>query len=254
MTEPFVPPGRASGPHSAYVPDARPSVAFTQSAYRFTSGLRSGEVAAIRGASGQVVLSYRAFAGVVGVVANLVTAIVGFAGLAAVAFLLAEAAPLRAAVALALTLAFGYCISLLVPRIDVTLYEETAPALTISQRAAALGASWIVTTPDGSEVAEIRKSLVSRLGRNRWRVLQHGREVADAIEESFSRALTRKLLGKFSRRFEANMIIRAGGLDTAQIIRRPGPNGQYDLLELTGDLLDPRIAVALTTLVLGREP
>ena len=254
MTEPFVPPGRASGPHATAVLPPRTSTAFTQSTLRFTSGLRAGEVATVRGDSGQVVLSYRACAGIIGVIAFLVTAIVAFAGVASVAFLLAEGAPLRAGLALVLTFAFSYFISLLVPRIEVTLYEDGAPALTISQHSVSPAAAWIVTTPDGAELAEIRKSFASRLGRNRWRVLQHGREIADAIEDSLAGALTRKFFGKFSRRFETNMLVRAGGIETARIIRRPEANGQYDLLELTGNLLDPRIAVALATLVLGREP
>lgn len=208
----------------------------------------------MRGDTGQVVLSYRAFAGVVGVVASLVTAIVAVAGIAAVAFLIAEGAPLRAAAALALTFAFTYCISLLVPRIDVTLYEEGAPAVTISQRKVSPGASWVVTTPDGQELAVIRKSFLSRFGRNRWRVAQGGRDTGSAVEESYGGALVRKMLGKFSRRFETNLIVRNGDVDTARIIRRPEANGQYDLLEITGDLLDPRVVVALATLVLGREP
>lgn len=251
MTEPFVPPGRASGPHPAA---ARPSAPFAQRTYRFSTGLRAGEVAAVRGDTGQVVLSYRAFAGVVGVVASLVTAIVVLAGIAAVAFLLAEGAPLRAAAALALTFAFAYCISLLVPRIDVTLFDEGAPALTISQRSVAPWASWVVRSPDGEELGVIRKSFASRFGRNRWRVEQQGRTVGSAIEASFAGAFVRKLLGKFSRRFETNVIVRNGDVDTARIIRRPEANGQYDLLELTGNLLDPRVVVALATLVLGREP
>lgn len=251
MTEPFVPPGRASGPHQAA---ERRSSAFDQKTYRFTTGLRAGEVAPVRGDTGQVVLSYRAFAGVVGVVASLVTAIVALAGLAAVAFLLAEGAPLRAVTALVLTFAFAYCISLLVPRIDVTLFEEGAPALTISQRSVAPRASWVVMTPDGEELAVIRKSFASRFGRNRWRVDQHGRTIGSAIEDSFFGALVRKIFGKFNRRFETNMIVRNGDVDTARIIRRPEANGQYDLLELTGNLLDTRVVVALATLVLGREP
>jgi hypothetical protein len=251
VTEPFVPPGRASGPHAA---TPRSSVAFHQRTYRFTTGLRAGEVAVIRGESAQVVLSYRAFAGVTGVVASLVTAIVALAGMAGVAFLLAEGAVVRAVAAAALTFAFAYCISLLVPRVDVTLYEENTPALTISQRSVAPASSWVVITVNGTELAEIRKSFLSRLGRNRWRILQHGRPVGDAVEESFGRALVRKVLGKFDRRFETNLLVRNGDLPTARIIRRPEGNGQYDLLEITGDLLDTRVVVALATLVLGREP
>lgn len=251
MTEPFAPPGRDSGPTPAAV---RPSMTFSQKTYRYTTGLRAGEVAAVRGDHGQVVLSYRAFAGIVGVIASLVTMIVALAGVAAVAFLIAEGALLRAAAAFALTFAFAYCISLLVPRIDVSLYAEGAPALTISQRSVAPAASWVVTTPDGQELGVIRKSFLTRLGRNRWRIVQHGRWIGDAIEESFTGALVRKVLGKFSRRFETNMIVRNGDVPTARIIRRPERNGQYDLLEMTGDLLDTRVVIALATLVLGREP
>ena len=251
MTEPFIPPGRASGPHHALPSRAS---AFTQTRYRFTTGLRAGEVAAVRGDLGQVVLSYRAFASVVGVVTTLITAIVTLAGLAAVVFLLQEQAPLRAAAALALTLVFAFCISLLVPRIDVTLYEEQQPALTLSQRSVFPSASWSVVTPDGNELAEIRKSFLSRLATNRWRILQNDRLIGEAAEDSFGGALVRKLLGKFSRRFETNLIVQVGGLDAGRIIRRPEANGQHDLLELHGDVIDPRVAVGLATLVLGREP
>ena len=211
-------------------------------------------MANIRGDDGQVLLSYRSFANVVGIVAALVSGIVTLAGLAAVLFLLAEHSPSRAFVALVLTLIFAFFIALLVPRINVTLYDEHHPALTISQRTTHPGVSYVVATPNGATLAELRKTPFSRLGRHRWRIVQEGRLLAEAVEESWGRAMVRKALGKFNRRFETNLRIEYGGLDAGRIIRRPDGNGAVDTLELTSDALDRRVAVALATLVLGREP
>ena len=193
-----------------------------------------------------MLLSYRAFASVIGVVATLVAGIVFVAGIAATLFLINEKSPLRALIALVLTLAFTFVITRLVPRINVTLFDDGNPALTISQRAAA---TYIVAAPNGTTLARIRKSPFSFLGRTRWTITNEGRVLAEAIEESFGRALLRKLYGKFSRRFESNLFIRLPGIEMGRIVRR-----EADELELFGDALDRRVAVALATVVFGREP
>lgn len=212
------------------------------------SGLRAGETALVRDDGGNVVLTYRSFASVVGIVAALVSGIVFVAGAAATLFLLAEGAPLRALAVLALTIAFSVSIALLMPRAHVTLYDSAGqPALTIEQRSAFPSASYVVGTPDNKELAILRHHFLARLGRNRWRV---GAD-SDAVEESLSRAFTRKLLGKFSRRFEANIRIRRYGAPAGTIIRR-GAN--KDALELVAGTIDPRIALALATVILGSEP
>jgi hypothetical protein len=262
-TEPFVP--SAPAPAAAAVVgsrllvegDHRPQPVpgpFAQTRYRFTTGLRAGEVANIRGDDGQVLLSYRSFASVVGIVAALVSAIVSLAGLAAVLFLIAEGSPVRAIAALVLTLIFAFFIALLVPRINVTLYDEHHPALTISQRATHPGISYVVAAPNGTTLAELRKSPFSRLGRHHWTITQAGRLIADVREESWSRAMLRKVVGKFNKRFDSNLHILYGGLEAGRIVRRPQDDGSVDMLELTNDVLDRRIAVALATLILGREP
>jgi hypothetical protein len=211
-------------------------------------------VANIRSDDGKVLLSYRSFASVVGIVAALVSGIIMLAGLAAVLFLIAEHSPTRAVVALVLTLIFAFFIAMLVPRINVTLYDEHHPALTISQRTTHPGVSYVVAAPNGASLGELRKTAFSRLGRHRWRIVQEGRLLAEAVEESWTRAMVRKALGKFSRRFETNLRIEYGGLDAGRIIRRPEGKGDVDILELTSDALDRRVAVALATLILGREP
>jgi hypothetical protein len=255
-TEPFVPPPKPVPleTNPAFVPPPVGGGPFAQTRYRFTTGLRAGEVANIRGEDGRVLLSYRSFASVVGIVAALVSGIVTLAGVAAVLFLLAEGSPTRAIVALLLTLVFAFFIAVLVPRINVTLYDEHHPALTISQRATHPGVSYVVAAPNGTTLAELRKTAFSRLGRHRWTIVQSGRLIAEATETSWTRAMVRKALGKFDRRFETDFRIEFGGLAAGRIIRRPDANGAADVLELTNDALDRRIAVALATLILGREP
>lgn len=236
----------------AYVPPAPGP--FSHTRYRFNTGLRAGEIANIHAEDGRVLLSYRSFASVAGIVAAAVSAIVALAGLAAVLFLIAEGSPVRAIAAFGLTLIFAFVIAMLVPNVNVTLYDENHPALTISERATHPGTSYIVAAPNGTSLAELRRSALSRLGRHRWSILQDGRLLAEAREESWSRAILRKLLGKFNRRYETNFVIEHGGIEVGRIVRRPDPRGDYDLLEIANDALDRRVAVGLAVLVLGREP
>jgi hypothetical protein len=223
--------------------------AFAHTLFRFTTGIRAGQLASVRGAGDEVLLTYRSFASVVGVIAAFLAGIVAVAGAAGILLLFYQGAPLRALLVLVLTIVFSIVIAMLVPRANVTLYDENHPALTISQGAVFPSATYIVATPNGAHLAELRKSFLSRLGRNRWTITQDGRYLGEAHEESFGGALLRKLFGKFSRKFETNVRITYGGVDAGRIIRRAA-----DTLELTGDALDRRVAVALATLVLGREP
>jgi hypothetical protein len=211
-------------------------------------------VATVRDEANNVVLTYRSFASVVPVVAALVCGIVMIAGIAAAAFLIAEKSPLRAGLALLLTVIFAAFIAMLVPRSNVTLYDDGTPALTISQKAVFPSATYVVATPNGATLALLRNTFFSRLGRNRWTIAHEGRYVGDAIEESFPGAMLRKVFGKFSRNFETDMRIHFGGLDAGRIVRRPDAERRTDVLMLTSDALDRRVAVALAALILGREP
>lgn len=227
---------------------------FAHIEYQFTTGLRSGETAHVRGAGGEVLLTYRSFAGVIGIVAALVAGIVAIAGIASALFLFAGGAPLRAAVALVLTVVFTAFIALLAPRTNVTLYDGGQPALTIAQRSIFPAATYVIATPNGARLADVRKSPLSRLGRNRWTILHDGRYLGEAAEPSFLGALVRKLYGKFSRRFETDVLITHGGVEAGRILRRPDAAGRMDVLEVVSDALDRRVLVAVATLILGREP
>ena len=222
--------------------------------YQFMTGLRAGETAAIRDPGGKVLLTYRSFASIVPVVAALVCGLVVLAGVAGALFLIERESFLLSAVAFVLTVAFAAFIGLLVPRTNVTLYDDGAPALSISQRSTFPSTTFVVSTPNGATLATLHKSFLARLGRNRWTITQESRFLGDAMEESFGGAIVRKILGKFSRRFETNVQIQHGGLDVGTIVRRPNGDRPVDLLELSSDALDRRVPVALATLILGREP
>ncbi|HEY8132214.1 MAG TPA: hypothetical protein VII12_09995 [Thermoanaerobaculia bacterium] len=193
-----------------------------------------------------------------GIVALVVSVIVAVTGAGAVIFLMFESRPLPAFMALLLSAAFAVVIAMLVPPIHVTLYDEEDPVLHIAQQSNVSFpvASYVVGTPEQKVVARLRKSVWSRLGRNRWDILDAGgdnRPIGYAAEESLSRALLRKLAGKFNRRYESNVRIHYLGQGAGWIVRRPDNTGDVDVLELGGDI-DRRVAIALATLILGSEP
>ncbi|HEU4522724.1 MAG TPA: hypothetical protein VFT12_12020 [Thermoanaerobaculia bacterium] len=232
---------------------------FSTNRFHFTPGVRAGEIAPIADGDGGVLLTYRSFASVVGIVAALVIAIVLLAGAAAAVFLVTDERTGAAIATAILALAFAGLIAALVPRTRVTLYRDTEPALRIVQKSrfSFPSTTWAVRTPDGTTLATIRKGALSRLATNRWTISTppDQRGTAYAAEESFGRALLRKLLGKFRRRFEANMRVIHNGTPAAVIVRRPDERGHADYLQIAaGSDLDTRVAVALATLVFGLEP
>lgn len=248
-----VPAAPEPSPAAASVAPLPGSGPFAGTEYHFTTSVPAGETATVRAGSGQTLLTYRSFAGIVGTIAALVSWLVGVAGLAAAGFLWRDA-PLWAIAALVLTAVFAIFIAMLAPRVHVTLYDAGNPALTITQRAQFPGSAFVVTTPNGAHLAEIRKSALSRLGRHRWKILHEGRFIGEAHETSFPGALRRKFIGKFSRRFETDVVVAFGGLEAGRIRRRPDAAGRVDVLEVLSDALDRRVLVAIAVLVLGREP
>lgn|GEM_PF-536304 len=233
---------------------------FEKLRYRFATRVPAGEIVRITDDAGKTLFNYRSFAGVVGIVAALVAGIIAVAGLAATAFLLLERHPLAALGALVLSFAFAVAIPMLVPPLSVTLFDDARPMLTITQRSRfnIPAVLFAVVTPDGHVVAYLRKTFLSRLGRNRWTLLDDRMHpIGTATEESLSRALLRKLAGKFSREYEANVRLRAYDRETGWILRRPDVHRAVDVLDLTADtnrLLDRRTSLALAMLVLGMEP
>jgi hypothetical protein len=187
-------------------------------------------------------------------VATLVAAVVGVAGLAGTALLFNEGAPLRAIAAASLTALFVFLITLLVPRLSVTLFAEGAPALVLAQTSSFPSTRIVVRTPSGETAGELVRSAVNRFWRERWTIHRDGFLIGEAWEAPLSAALTRKLLGKFSRKFECDVTLAHGGIEVGRIRRRPDANGEADVLELTNDLADARLGVALATVILGSEP
>jgi hypothetical protein len=259
-TEPMpeMPPLPASPP--APVPAIpAPSGALDRSRFQFMSGIPAGETAYVRGDDGNALLSYRSFASIVGVIAALMSSVVLVAGAAGVIFLMFEGRPLPAIAALMLSAAFSAMIIILIPATHVTIFEGAVPAITIAQQSSVNfpSVTYAIGTGDGKPVARIAKSFFSRFGRNRWELLDANDFLArgEAIEESLARALVRKVFGKFAPSYESNIRLTWNGEEAGWIIRRPGPDGHADVLELNpSTTLDRRTAVALAVLVLGSEP
>jgi hypothetical protein len=258
-TEPIdgLPPLPPSKPAPATAPPL-PS-AFDRVRFQFMTGIPAGETAYIRAEDGTAVLSYRSFASVVGIIAALMSAIVFLSGLGGVLFLLLERRPIPAIAALLLSAAFAAAIVMLIPATHATIFDAGAPAMTITQQSSVTfpSATWVVAMPDGKPIAHFRKSFLSRFGRNRWLLLGAGGSSprGEAVEESFSRALVRKAFGKFAPAYQSNVRIRWAGHEAGWVIRRPGPDGNADVLDIhPASTLDRRAAVALAVLVLGSEP
>ena len=240
-------------------PAAGQSRAFNSTRFCFRSGVRNGEVAQITSGDGETLLTYRGFASVVPIVAALVAGIVMVAGIAATVFLIAEERPGWGLLCALLAIGFSGFIAMLVPQTAVTLYNDDQPALVVAQhsRVAFPRVVYAVNTPDGATIARLRRNIFSRLGRNTWSidVPADQRGSAFASEESFSRAIVRKFVGKFNRKHEANMRIYHNGVASGVIVRRPDQTGDADYLDMADSAtLDRRVAVALATLVFGLEP
>jgi hypothetical protein len=213
----------------------------------------------VRDDAGNVVLSYRSFASVVGIIAALVAGVILVAGAGGVLFLLMEHRVGAAAIAFVLSVIFAVLVIMLVPPVNVTVYDGPDPALTIAQQSSVSFpvATYVVTTIDGKSLGRIRKSFFSRFGRNRWSILppNHHGPRGEAVEESLAHALERKVLGKFNPRYQSNVRIRYAGSEAGWIVRRPTAEGARDVLELAPDAaIDRRVAVALAVVVLGSEP
>ena len=224
---------------------------------RFQPGVHTGQTATITGDDNEPAFTYRGFASIVPLIAMVVAVIVGATGLATVAFLIAEGRPVPAAIALVLGASFAVLIAMLVPQTNVTLFRGTSPMITIAQQSNVSFpvVTYIVATPDHKIIARLRRSDLSRLGRNRWKILppESDRPIGVAVEESLSRALMRKVAGKFDPRYQSDILITYLGKPAGWIVRRPNEAAERDYLEVTGDI-DPRVAIALATLVFGSEP
>lgn len=215
----------------------------------------------IRDERGATLFTYRSFTTIVPIVAALMSVIVIIASVAASLFLFVEQRPLAAATALLLGAAFAIVINRLVPEVRVSLLDGTEPALAIAQQSKGSFPStrFIVTTGDGTPIGAVSRSFFSRFARNRWSLFgaDGTTPVGYAIEESWGRAFLRKFAGKFRSDFQADLHIRSGNRQLATIVRRPRANGDVDLLDLGANhdaQLDPRLALAVATLVFGMEP
>ncbi len=140
---------------------------------------------------------------------------------------------------------------MLVPATRVTVYEGTTPAFGIVQQSSLSfpSVTFAVVGRDGRTIARLSNTVMSRLGRRRWRILaaDADRSLGYAVEESFAGALLRKF------GFKSNYSIRYQGEDAGRILREDS-DGILDLSADPARTLDRRVALAIAMVVLGTEP
>jgi hypothetical protein len=147
-----------------------------------------------RGANDEVLFTYRSFAGIVGVIAAFLVGIVAVAAGACCCFSIKAR---RYALVAAVRRRVALLIAMLVPRVNVTLFENR-PALVITQRAVFPLATAAVTTPNGAQLAELRKSVLSASAATAGRSRRKAATRRSPRGIVLRRAL-RKFFGKFSR-------------------------------------------------------
>lgn len=188
---------------------------------------------------------------------SLVTTLVFFtiatAGLTVTLFLAQQGAPLRAAVATLLTIAFGVLIAAMTPRKRFTMRDalDGNPLLTLMQVSvpSALSRTFRATI-HGTEVANFRRNALTNLGRRRWSIFNGvGAAVGHATEDSMLRALLRKPFGSFIGALRTDFEIRSDERELARFLRRGEKAGRRYVLEIRDASLDRGLAVSLGLLL-----
>jgi hypothetical protein len=234
-----------------------------QSSRFIVPGPARGIPVAVSDEEGRPLLRLLGFAAVGGIVSFFVAATVIVASLAATIFLLSDGRFLSALVALALSGGFLVAIWRLLSHLEVPVFgddslERRVVTLTQISQLTFPGTKFLVSDSSGREIGKLRFSGWSRIGRHRWTLLDaQDRHIATATEDSWGRAMLRKLLGKFRPEFETNLEIRSDDKVIGTITRRKeeGTNrGLVDVSADQNDIVDRRLAAALAILVFGLEP
>lgn len=210
----------------------------------------------IRTETGDVVLTYRAFGGITGIIATFTAALVLLTGGAAALFLLLQLRFLTAAGALLLGVAFAVLINSLVPPLQVRLIDPSGRIVAVLDRLGRglrLAAPWIISAGNGETLGRAVPRLLAPFLGERWRVDLANGSTAHAFDASALRALVRKALASFDRSFETDLRIELGREQQGWIRRRTtdGSGGRLELAPTAA--IDPRVAIGLAAIAMCGE-
>lgn len=235
---------------------------FSQGLYVLDVSVPYGERSTVRDEDGKPLFYYRRPVNLIGFVAGLVAGFIFLAGLASTIFLAIDRRIIPAALALVLTAIFFTIVLLLVPRRHIYLYRDesmTSVALMLWQetRLSFPILRFTARVPDGTMIGCFTKSAFSSLGRHRWAIFDRMgvARIGHAVEDSFSRAMIRKVLGSFFGMLRTNFLLFMNGQQVGVIDRRTTPLDRYflDLRGEGGEQVDRRVALALAVLIDGLE-
>lgn len=248
--------------HSSSPPSQSTEDLFRQGLYVLDVSVPYGEQSTVRDEDGEPLFYYRRPVNLVGFVAGLVAGFIFLAGLASTIFLTIDRRIIPAALALVLTAVFFTIVLLLVPRRHIYLYKDesmTSVALMLWQetRLSFPILRFTARAPDGTMIGCFTKSAFSSLGRHRWAIFDRMgvARIGHAVEDSFWRAMVRKVLGSFFGMLRTNFLLFMNGQQVGVIDRRTTPLDRYflDLRGEGGEQVDRRVALALAVLIDGLE-
>ncbi len=190
----------------------------------------------------------------------MVASMILIAGVAAAIVLVIE--ELRAASLLTtiLTVLFALTVLLLVPRRHVYIYDDASMlcvALMIWQesRFSYPRLRFSTRMAEGELIGFFSRSFWSGLGRRRWSIYDTtgSARVGVAVEDSFTRAILRKIFGIFSGAFRTNFRILARGEQVGFVDRRGAVLNQYGVQLAPEAPFDPRLLLGLAVVIDGLE-
>lgn len=213
------------------------------------TGRSAGRNCSIRGARGELLFTWRNFAGLADLVSSLASVMIILSGTAATALLIAQSLWGGAAAAFVLSLAFLGLVVLVAPRINVTIYDaEAGVVFTLRQRSKIPGV-WLVNSPAGEHLGYVRRSMLRRLIPERWTISnEQEREVALFRNVSAGRALMRKLTLDLAPGLTDDLVFIVGRETSGRIVRT-GP-GIPHRIEVSRHRIDSRLTLAAAILIL----
>lgn len=210
----------------------------------------------VRSPEGDALLSYRAFGGVIGVIATFTATLVFLSASAAAVFLSLQMRLAAAAAALVLGITFAVLINSLVPSMQVRLIDPHGRIVVMLERmrrGLRPAASWIITGEAGEPLATASPNALAPYLHEAWKLRLANGSTAVASDPSILRALVRKFLASFDRSFETDLRVELGSEVQGWIRRRTADGSGGHLEVVPTAAIDSRVVLGLAAIVLCGE-
>lgn len=218
-----------------------------------------GEMLACRNEVDQPVAFFRSARSAVVAVASLVVTMLVIAGIVVTAFLLYEWQPGIAALALLITISFGFLITTTIPRRTIPAYRDADGATLLFVARQQRGPStpilrFNLRDADGAVVAVIEQTTFPPRPRRVWHASDADgmRDLMTAREDSLVRSWIGRVTGASIRALRTTYVFETEGRRVARLERSRGRAGHL-LLEVENDQADRRLLLAMSLVIANVE-